>query len=37
MLLIVSQGFPGSSVVQNPPAGAGDGGLIPGSRTSSEL
>ena len=24
-------GFPGSSVVKNPPANAGDAGLIPGS------
>ena len=27
-------GFPGGSVVKNPPANAGDLGLIPGSKTS---
>ena len=29
-LLIISQGFPGSSEAKNPPANAGDVGLIPG-------
>ena len=29
-------GFPGGSVVKNPPADAGDLGLIPGSRISME-
>ena len=31
-LLIASSGFPGVSVVKNPPANAGDVGCIPGSR-----
>ena len=26
-----SQGFPGGTVLENPPANAGDSGLIPGS------
>ena len=30
-LVIVYLGFPGGSVVKNPPASAGDAGLIPGS------
>ena len=30
-LIIVYLGFPGGSVVKNPPASAGDAGLIPGS------
>ena len=30
-LLQYSQGFPGGSAVKNPPADAGDVGLIPGS------
>ena len=30
MLRITSKGFPGGSVVKNPPANAGDTGLIPG-------
>ena len=29
-------GFPGRSVVTNPPANAGDAGLIPGSGRSAE-
>ena len=29
-------GFPGGSVVKNPPANAGDSGLIPGSERSLE-
>ena len=29
-----SWGFPGGSVVKNPPASAGEAGLIPGSRRS---
>ena len=29
-LRLSSQGFPGGSVVKNPPANAGDTGLIPG-------
>ena len=29
-LIIVYLGFPGGSVVKNPPASAGDAGLIPG-------
>ena len=28
---IVSEGFPGGSMVKNPPANAGDTGMIPGS------
>ena len=30
-MLKVHRGIPGGSVVQNPPANAGDSGLIPGS------
>ena len=30
-LLLSARGFPGGSVVKNPPANAGDTGLIPGS------
>jgi len=30
-------GFPGGSVVKNPPANAGDSGLIPGSERSPEV
>ena len=30
LLLHYSQNFPGGSVVKNPPANAGDSGLIPG-------
>ena len=30
MLRITSKGFPGGPVVKNPPANAGDMGLIPG-------
>ena len=29
--LLLRMGFPGGSVVKNPPANAGDAGLIPGS------
>ena len=29
--LMVDEGFPGSSAVKNPPANAGNAGLIPGS------
>ena len=32
---MVTMGFPGSSVVKNPPANAGDMGLIPGLGRSS--
>ena len=32
-----SEGFPGGSVVKNPPANAGDTGLIPGSGRSHVL
>ena len=28
---LTDEGFPGGSVVKNPPANAGDAGLIPGS------
>ena len=31
---IVSEGFPGGSMVKNPPANAGDTGLTPGSERS---
>ena len=34
-LLLSARGFPGGSVVKNPPANAGDTGLIPGSGRSS--
>ena len=29
-LLVLTPGFPGGSVVKNPPANSGDSGLIPG-------
>ena len=32
--LMIDEGFPGSSSVKNPPANAGNAGLIPGSRRS---
>ena len=32
--IIYTEGFPGSSVVKNPPANAGDMGSIPGSERS---
>ena len=32
--MISSQGFPSGSVVKNPPANAGDAGLVPGSERS---
>ena len=31
MFVYTSKGFPGGTVVKNPPANAGDMGLIPGS------
>ena len=34
---IISMGFPGGSVVKNPPASAGDMGLIPDRGTKSPL
>ena len=34
MFLIAVEGFPGFSVVKNPPANAGDTGSIPGSERS---
>ena len=34
MFLIAVEGFPGFSVVKNPPANAGDTGSIPGSEKS---
>ena len=34
MKLVEVGGFPGGSVVKNPPANEGDAGLIPGSRRS---
>ena len=33
----IDRGFPGGSVVKNPPANAGDAGLIPGFGRSPEL
>ena len=30
MSIVLDMGFPGGSVVKNPPANAGDSGLIPG-------
>ena len=32
-LRMIVQGFPGGAVVENPPANAGDTGLIPGQGT----
>ena len=32
-----SMGFPGGSVIKNPPANAGDAGLIPGSGLEKEM
>ena len=34
---IIALGFPGASVVKNPPANGGDSGLIPGSGKSLEV
>ena len=36
MLFMMNMGFPGGSVVKNPPANAGDMGLIPGPERSFE-
>ena len=36
MLFMMNMGFPGGSVVKNPPANAGDMGLIPGLGRSSK-
>ena len=36
MLFMMNTGFPGGSVVKNPPANAGDMGLIPGPGRSFE-
>ena len=30
LIIVIEAGFPGGSVVKNPPANAGDVGLIPG-------